>query len=275
MLVSTLSFACMNATVKHLEHVDAFQIVFFRAGSCLVFTFTFLVVNKIPILGKAHGLLVLRGIVGVASMALFFMSTKYLAIGTAVSLRYLAPIFATVFAIILLKEKIKTIQWLFFAIAFAGVVILKGLDADLNLVGLLLVLASAIFSGLVYVIINLIGKKEHPLVIVNYFMVISTVVGGVLSIKNWVWPVGIEWLLLCSLGCFGYFGQVYMTKAFQSVQTNQITPFKFLEVVFTLLLGVTLFSETYSFWSLFGMFLIITGLMLNLKYRNNSKQIKD
>lgn len=275
MFVSTISFACMNAIVKHLEHVNAYQIVFFRSASCLVFTFAFLLKNKIPVLGNKRKLLVLRGVVGVISMTFFFMSTKYLPIGTAVTLRYLAPIFATIFAIFLLKEQVKHIQWLFFLIAFSGVVVLKGVDDNLNSYGLLLAFVSAFFSGLVYVVISLIGKKEHPVVIVNYFMFISTIVGGLLAIKDWIWPVGRDWWLLCSLGCFGYFGQIYMTKAFQGVQTNQITPFKFLEVVFTLLLGVTIFSEKYSFWSLLGIALIVLGLSLNLKYRNNSKRIKD
>ncbi|GAL73104.1 permease of the drug/metabolite transporter (DMT) superfamily [Jejuia pallidilutea] len=268
MIISTMSFACMNGIVKHLVNMNAFQIVFFRSFSCLFFTFTFLLKNNIPILGKKRGLLVLRGIVGVTSMALFFMSTKYLPIGTAVSLRYMAPIFAAVFAVLLLKESIKPIQWFFFAIAFSGVLVLKGLDTSLSAYGLFLIFISAIFSGLVYIVISKIGKDEHPVVIVNYFMVIATIVGGVLAINNWVMPIGKEWFLVFGLGCFGYFGQVYMTKAFQIVKTNQIAPFKYLEVIFTLLLGVALFSEVYSFWSLLGIALIITGLVLNVTYKS-------
>lgn len=257
----------MNAIVKHLVHISAFQIVFFRAFSCLLFTLTFLLKHKIPVFGTKKILLTLRGVVGVISMTFFFMSTKYLPIGTAVSLRYLAPIFATIFAIFWLKEKVKPVQWLFFAIAFSGVVILKGVDVKMSSLGLLLVFISAIFSGLVYVVISKIGKQEHPVVIVNYFMVISTIVGGILSIKYWVWPNNIEWLLLFSLGVFGYFGQIYMTKAFQIAKTNQITPFKFLEVVFTVLLGVVVFLEVYSYWSVIAIALIVLGLSLNVRYK--------
>lgn len=270
MIISTLSFACMNGIVKHLVHMNAFQIVFFRSFSCLFFTLGFLLKNKIPILGKKRGLLVLRGLVGVTSMTLFFMSTKYLPIGTAVSLRYMAPIFAGIFAVIILKEKIYPLQWLFFIIAFSGVLVLKGFDNTLSSFGLLLIFISAIFSGLVYVVISKIGKSNHPVVIVNYFMVISTIIGGVLSINNWVMPMGVEWLLVLGLGCFGYFGQVYMTKAFQSVKTTIIAPFKYLEVVFTLLLGVSFFSEIYTFWSLLGITLIIVGLVLNVTYKSSN-----
>lgn len=267
MLISTFAFACMNAIVKFLTDIDSFQIVFFRSISSLFFTFGFLIKNKIPIIGSNNKLLILRGVVGVTSMTLFFMSVKYLSVGTAVSLRYTAPVFAAIFAVLLLRERIKPIQWLLFLIALAGVFILKGLDTQLNSYGLLLVLLAAITSGFVYVIINKIGKSEHPVVVVNYFMVIATVFGGVMSIFNWVNPEGIEWVLLSALGLFGYFGQVYMTKAFQIASTNQVAPIKYVEVIFTVLFGIFLFGEIYTLWSILGISMIIIALVLNALYK--------
>jgi drug/metabolite transporter (DMT)-like permease len=268
----------MNSTVKYLADVSTYQIVFFRSLGSLFFTFGFLLKNKIPIIGKNNKLLIFRAVVGAASMMLFFMSVKYLSIGTAVSLRYVAPIFASIFAVFLLKEKIKWIQWLFFLISLLGVFVLKGFDDQLNTIGLILVMLASVLSGLVYVIISKIGKSEHPIVIVNYFMVFATLLGGVLSINNWVTPVGSEWLFLMLLGVFGYFGQVYMTKAFQTASTNIVAPIKYFEVIYTATFGVFIFGEIYTFWSLFGISLIIGGLILNIwytsKFKNSDKESK-
>jgi drug/metabolite transporter (DMT)-like permease len=209
--------------------------------------------------------------VGAASMLFFFMSIKYLSVGTAVSLRYIAPIFAAIFAVFILKEKIKPVQWLFFVVSFIGVLVLKGLDAQIDSLGLLLVLIAAMLSGLVFIMINQIGQTEHPVVVVNYFMITAMVLGGVLSIGNWVTPTGKEWPLLLSLGVVGYFGQIYMTKAFQTASTNLIAPLKYIEVVFTVLLGIALFDEIYTFWSLLGIALIIIGLVLNVWYKSRLK----
>lgn len=268
MIVSTLAFACMNAIVKYLIHINPHQLVFFRSASCLCFTLGFLLSHKIPIWGNNRKILILRGLAGVTSLTLFFMSIRYLPIGTAVSLRYIAPIFAAVFAVILLREKIWPMQWLFFILAFAGVFVLKGFDAELNTYGLILVLLAAVFSGLVYIIISKIGKTEHPVVVVHYFMMVATLVGGLLSIKNWTDPQGLEWLLLISLGIFGYFGQVYMTKAFQTAKANQVAPLKYIEVIYTLMLGIFWFGEIYTFWSILGILMIIGGLILNVWYRS-------
>ena len=271
MILSAVAFACMNATVKYLKDVNSFQIVFFRSLGSLFFTFGYLLKNNIPLIGKHNKLLILRSITGASSMLLFFMSIKYLSVGTAVSLRYIAPIFAAIFAVFLLKEKIKPLQWLFFIVSFIGVIVLKGLDTQLSTKGLILVMIASVLSGLVYIIINKIGKREHPAVIVNYFMVTATLLGGILSIGNWVTPVGIEWLFLASLGVFGYFGQIYMTKAFQTAATNVVAPLKYIEVIFTATFGVFLFSEIYTFWNIFGIALIIAGMVLNVRYKSKLK----
>uniref|UniRef100_UPI0040478EE9 DMT family transporter n=1 Tax=Mariniflexile sp. TaxID=1979402 RepID=UPI0040478EE9 len=272
MIISALAFSVMNIIVKELSEVNSYEIVFFRSLSSLFFTFGYLIKNKIPMVSSNNKLMVLRSLAGAFSMLLFFMSLKYLSVGTAVSLRYIAPIFAAIFAVFLLKEKIKALQWLFFVISFVGVIVLKGLDTQIDSFGLILVLLAAVLSGLVYIIINKIGNSEHPVVVVNYFMVVATILGGVLSIPHWVTPKGTEWLYLFSLGAFGYYGQLYMTKAFQNAATNLMAPLKYIEVVFTVILGAVLFNEIYTFWSLLGMALIISGLVLNVWYKNRLKE---
>ena len=263
MLISTASFSLMNAFIKYLEHIPGFQLVFFRSITSFAFATTYLLKNKIPILGNQKKLLSIRAVFGLISMSLFFISFKYLPIGTAVSLRYIAPIFAAIFAVFLLKEKLKPIQFLFFLIAFVGVLILKGFDPNVSNTGMILVISASFFTGLVYVFIRKIGQKDHPVVVVNYFMFLATLVGGIISLFIWVQPKAWDWVLLASLGVFGYFGQVYMTKAFQAADTNRVAPIKYTEVIFTILIGVFWFQDDYSIWSFLGLFLIISALIAN------------
>jgi drug/metabolite transporter (DMT)-like permease len=264
MVISTFSFTLMNAFVKYLDHLPTFEVVFFRSIGSLVLASSFIVIKKIPVLGKQRKLLLVRSFLGLTAMSLFFMSLKYLPVGTAVSLRYIAPIFATLFAVVLLQEKLKPLQWPLFLIAFCGVLVLKGVDADLNTTGLLLVMTASVFSGLVYVIIRRIGSGDHPMVVVNYFMFTATVVGGFLSLFHWVRPSPKEIGLLLSLGIFGFFGQVFMTKAFQVAKTNLVAPLKYIEVIFSISIGVFWFGDTYTLLSLLGIFMIIGALAANV-----------
>lgn len=267
MVLSTIAFTGMNGLLKYLTGYSGPQLVFFRSIGSLFFTFGFLLSRGIPILGTNRKLLITRGVLGSTSMLLFFIAVHYMPIGSAVALRYIAPIFAAVFAILILKENVRPIQWLFFVLSFLGVLVLKGFDNSIPLIGLVLVLLASVFSGLVYIVIRKIGTSEHPVVIVNYFMCIATVVGGVLSIFDWRTPNLIDLLLLLSLGVFGYFGQLFMTKAFQMGETSVIAPIKYIEVVFAIIVGVGFLGETYTIWSFLGMAMIISGLLLNLLFK--------
>ena len=271
MIFSALSFALLNVFVKHLTSFSVYQVIFFRSLGTLVFTIPFLINQKISFFGHQKLLLILRSIVGFAGMGLFFASIKFLTIGSAVSIRYVAPIFAAIFAIFILKEKIKFLQWICFIVAFVGVILLKGFDPQVSNIGLGLAILSALFTGLVFIIIRKIGAKDHPVVIVNYFMVFSAIVGGVLAIKDWIMPQGLEWLILLSLGVFGYFGQLFMTKAVQSTEVNSIVPLKYIEVIFTMIFGILYFKESYTIMSIFAILLILTGLYFNTILKRNSR----
>lgn len=263
MIISALAFALLNVFVKKLTHFSVYQIVFFRSIGSLFFTIPFILHEKMPILGNKRLLLVLRGLVGFIAMTLFFMSLKHLSMGTSVSIRYISPIFAALFALILLKEKIKYLQWVCFTIALSGVFIIKGFGSEVNNEGMLFAVLSAVFTGLVFIIIRKIGNRDHPVIVVNYFMIIATILSGIFAISGWIQPSGFEWLFLLSLGVFGYFGQYYMTKAMQLGEVNLIAPLKYIEVIFTMLIGVIWLSETYTLIGVFGILLILIGLVFN------------
>ena len=268
MLLSTFSFAIMNALVKFLIDYSTFQLVFFRSLGSLFITYGFLKSQKIDMLGNQKKLLIFRGLAGVISMILFFWGIHYINIGSAVTLRYVAPIFAGILAVFFLGEIIKPIQWIFFITSFIGVFFIKNYDPSGSNFGVLLVLFAAFFSAINYIIISKIGKKDHPVVVVHYFMIISTVTGGIGSLFFWIKPNFLDLLLLISLGIFGYFGQLFMTKAFQNAEAHMVAPFKYVEVLFTLMFGFFVLKESYDFYQFLGTFLVILGLVLNVLYKS-------
>ena len=264
MLLSTSAFTIMNTMVKYLDAIPTFEIVFFRSLGTSILCFLILSRAGIPMLGNKRKLLLARGINGVISMVLFFAVVKLIPFGSSVSLRYVAPIFAAILAVIFLRERISLIQWICFLIAFIGVLLLKGVDSRVSVLGLSLILLSAFFSGIVYILIRQIGQQDHPLVIVNYFMFIGAVVGGTISIFQWQQPNTAEWMVLISLGLLGFVGQLYMTKAYQIAAIATVAPMKYLEAVFALLVGFYWFGEGYTFLALLGVALIIGGMLLNI-----------
>ena len=273
MLLSTFAFAFMNATIKYLIHFPTFELVFFRSLGTLVLTFFLLRSRKISIVPNQPKLLILRGVVGVTSMYLFFLGIHFIPIGSAVTIRYIAPLFGAVLAVYFLKERIFPLQWFFYVVAFFGVVLIKGFDATITLFGVAVVLGAAFFSAIVYIVISKIGKQDHPLLVVLFFMGIATLTGLIGSINHFILPSGYEWLLLLFLGFFVFFGQYYMTKAFQNGEASKVAPIKYSEVVFTLSFGVYWFGEVYTLTSLIGIALVIISLILSVLFK--VKKVKE
>ncbi len=265
-LIATLSFAIMNALVKSLIDLHPMQVVFFRAMGTFIFIFPYMLYRKVSIIGNHPKLLCVRAIVGFISLATFFMAIHLIPLGSAISIRYIGPIFGAILAFYFLKEQVNRWQWFSFLIAFAGVIILKGFDLRVSYYGLFLSITSAFFLGIVFVLIRYLATKEHYMTIINYFMVIS-ILGSFAFIKHWRWPMDGEWYAVLSIGVFGLIGQVFMTRAFSLEEASVLAPFKYMEIVYALIMGLVFFSEGYTLFSFAGIVLIISGMILNVSVK--------
>ncbi len=267
MLVSTFSFSLMQLCVKFLPHLPAHELILFRSIISLVLSLGFLVPNRINPLGNNRRLLLMRGFFGMMALSLFFLTLQELPLASAVTIQYLSPIFTSIIAIFILGERMRGRQWLFIAIAFAGVVVLKGFDERVSTLFLLLGIASSLFAGAAYNCVRLLKDSDHPVVVVFYFPLVATPVMAVLSWFEWVTPVGTDWVWLLLLGVFTQVGQLYMTKALQAEKANLVTSMKYLGAVYALVYGYFLFDETYDLLSLLGIVLVLAGVVLNVVFR--------
>ena len=264
MLLATFWFAIMNVMVKLLVHLPTMELVFFRCGVATLIGFVALYRAKIDWLGSNRMLLLLRGLFGTIALFTFFYTIQRMPLGTAVTLQYLSPIFTTIFAIFLLKEPVRPIQWLWFALSFSGILVMKGVDTGISWELLIIGIVSAIFSALAYNMVRTLREKEHPLVVVLHFQLLGAISGGVVSIFNWQQPVGMDWLWILLLGIFTQLGQTNLTRSLQLENIAKVTILNYLGVGYALLFGWMFFSETHVMTEFFGMLLVVAGIVLNL-----------
>lgn len=263
MLIAAFAFTWMNLLAKYLEDFHPLQIVFFRCVGTFVFIFPYMLIKRIPVLGTHQLWLSTRSILGFGSLALYFVVIQRIPLGSAVALRYTAPIFSAIFALLFLKEKVKPWQWVALIISVIGAFVLKGVDLRIDTLSFVLIILSSLLVGAVFTIIRYLGSREHFLTIINYFMMFS-IIGSLFFIHYWRMPEGIEWWYVCGIGVFGLFGQIFLTRAFQLADTATVAPIKYMELVYALLLGYFLFDETYDTAPLIGMGILIVGMLLNV-----------
>ncbi|HKR03894.1 MAG TPA: DMT family transporter [Bacteroidia bacterium] len=266
MLLAAFWFALMNVFVKKVSHLPAMELVFFRCTVSSVFCFAGMYQHKVSGSGSNKKLLLLRGFFGTAALYLYFLTVQNMPLGTAVSVQYLSPIFTVIIASILLKEKITPLQMLFSLLSFSGVLFIKGFDARISLFYLGIGILSSVFSSFAYNMIRSLSGKEHPLVVVLHFQLMAAIIGFGFTLFNWVTPQGLDWLYLFLVGASTQLGQMAMTRSLQKEKISKVSILTYTGIIYAIAFGYFLFGETYGWFSIFGMIMVVAGVVLNILY---------
>jgi drug/metabolite transporter (DMT)-like permease len=271
MLLSVGCFAAVNLMVKFLPHLPATELVLFRSLITFLLSYTLLKRKNVNPWGRNKKWLLIRGIAGTTALTIFFYTIQKMPLSAAVTVQYLSPFFTAFIAGLLLGERTRWIQWLFFIISFVGIVVVKGSSAQIPPLLLGLGVISSMFSGLAYNSIRKL-KNEEPLVVVMYFPLVAFPIMAVFSLFNWVMPQGMDWILLIGIGLMTQFAQLYMTKSYQLSEVNTVAPLKYIGVLFALTWDILLFDFIPNAQMYVGILLVIGGVVLNLRFKHRLKR---
>lgn len=268
MLLSTLFFSLMNVCVKLLAHIPAVEVIMFRSIISLFISYIYLRRANVSVWGNNHKWLVARGVAGAIALILFFNTLQHIPLATAATVQYTAPIFTAILGVFVVKERVRPWQWAFFLLSFCGVLVIEGVETNVDTFYLWIGVLSAVFSGVAYTIVRKLNTKEHPLVIIFYFPLIALPVAGIYSLFNWVQPEGLDWALLLLVGLLTQLGQYYMTMSYQTEEISKVANLNYIGIIYALILGYFLFGELFNMWSYIGMALVLLGVVLNVRYKS-------
>lgn len=272
MLMATFFFAVMNVFVKQLSSIPAMEIVFFRCLVSALICFVGIWRAKVDWRGNNNALLIARGSFGTIALFTFFLTVQNIPLATAVTIQYLSPIFTTFIAVFLLNEKVRALQWIFYALAFAGVFVMKGFDSSVSTFFLVTGIVSAFCSGVAYNLVRRLKEREHPLVVVLHFQLVGVVAGFVFTAFNWVTPANLwEWFCLLMCGILTQLGQICLTKSLQADRVANVSILNYTGIVYALLFGVFIFGEVYTMQTIMGILLVVAGVLLSVIYGKRSR----
>jgi len=268
MLLATFVFAIMNVAVKLVDHIPAMEVIFFRSIVSLVMSGVALKAQKVYLFGNNKKVLVLRGMAGSLGLILFFTTIQSVPLASAVTLMFLSPIFTAILGIWIVKEQVRWLQWMFFAISFGGIMVIQGFDVRVSPVMAMIGIGAAFASGVAYNMIRKLKTSEHPLVVVFYFPLVSLPITLVYMFFDWVPPVGTDWLILIVVGVLTQIAQYFMTKAYQAEELSKVANIQFIGILYALGFGWVLFDESFNLETYLGMTMVLIGVILNVWYKH-------
>lgn len=266
MFLSTFAFFMANVFVRTVAHLPAMEIVFFR---CIIATSICLYGLrgiKGSVIGSNHLMLFLRGLFGTIALFCFFLTLQQMPLASAQTIQYLSPIFTATIGIFLLKESIRAMQWVFYAVAFGGVLIIERFDDRISPLYLALGIISALCSGMAYNLVRSLRGKEHPLTVVLHFQLVGAVVGFISLFFQWKTPQGLDWLYLLLVGIFSQLGQIFLTNALQRERIAGVAIINYTGLIYAITIGWLVFGESQSILSLLGMALVVAGVLMSVMY---------
>lgn len=274
MFIATFAFFLANFFVKKISDIPTMEIVFFRCLVAGAFCLIGLKQAGKYWLGNDKISLIMRGVFGTIALSLFFLTVQKIPLASAMTIQYLSPIFTAVIAIFFLGEKVKYLQWVFYAIAFGGVLLIKNFDPRVSLLYLILGIVSAFCSGAAYNIVRKLRDSEHPLVIILYFQIVGIVVSFPLMLFDWKMPSLADWFFLFLIGVFSQLGQIFLTNAFSREKAASVAIVVYTGLVYGIIAGWIFFSEAQTIESLLGMGLVVIGVALSVIYSKRQKDLE-
>jgi len=266
MFLSTLAFSLANVLVKQVSHIPAMEVVFFRCLFATAFCFIGLYRAGADWKGSHRGLLLARGLFGTTALYFFFITVQNTPLASAMTIQYLSPIFTSVIAIVILSEKVKAVQWLFYAMAFGGVLLIQQFDSRISPFYLAIGILSAFCSGVAYNLVRRMREQEHPLTVVLHFQLVGAIAGFVSLFFSWKMPEGWDWLWLFLIGVFSQLGQIFLTNALQRERAAGVAIINYTGLIYGIFFGVFVFGEQLFPVTLLGMLLVVGGVLLSIFY---------
>lgn len=268
-LLSTTSFCLMSMVVKlSATNIGTFQQVFSRNFVSLFLVGAIMFRKKLPFLGERRfqAALCARSFFGFVGVVMLFYATANARQADVAILSRTSPIWTTVFAALILKERISRVQVPVILLCLAGAFVAMRPAFDSNFLPLLLALATALSSGLAYTMIAFCKGKVHPLTVIFHFSLFSTVAAFFLMLPAMTLPGPRDLLMLLLIGVFAAGGQIGLTFAYQKAPASEVSIYDYVGIVISMVLGRLVFHEPLSPASALGGALITCSALWSYFY---------
>ena len=275
MLISALGFALMAACVKEVNNIGipVLEIVAARAIVSAIISYIDIKRKNISIWGNNKALLMARGTVGAIALIFVYYAVTTLPLAEATLLQYLHPVFTAILALFFLKESVQRSTFACIIMSLFGlfIIIQPNLQLDYGFQYPWLSIGAGVLgafgSAVAYVIVKKLTKTDDSSVIIFYFPLIAFPISIILLGSDFVVPNYTALILLILVGIFTQIGQVGLTKALHSADANKATAYAYVQVLFSVIIGWTYFSEVPTFTTVIGGSLIMAGALINVFWK--------
>lgn len=262
MFITGLLFVGVTGIVKHLgSGLPAAEAAFLRYVMGLVFVIPLIGLIKRANLTKVElSLFVWRGAVHSVGVMLWFYGMTMLPMAEVTAMSYLSPVFVTIGAALFLGERLAALRIMAIVFAIIGVlVILRPGFREISLGHIAMLINGGLFAAS-YLIAKVMADRVEPLVVVGMLSIFVTIGLAPWAFLVWVPPTLTQLGWTFVLATFATVGHYTMTLALRAAPIAVTQPVTFLQLIWSILLGILIFNESFDEWVVIGATIIILSI---------------
>ena len=229
------------------------MITFFRCVFGILFIIPW--VARVGLAGlatKRPVLLIARGINTLIGLYCVFFAVSLIPLADVVAIQYSKPIFASLAAVLILREVMYGARWHALMIGFVGMLmIIRPGFAEWN-IGVLLALGAMAAGAFTTISVKLMTRTEPPDRIVAYTLMVMTLGSAVPAILYWQTPTFEQLLWLVLLGGLATGFQRSAARAYAAADATVVLPFEFVRLLIAIAFGFLIFGEALDGWTWAG-----------------------
>jgi drug/metabolite transporter (DMT)-like permease len=197
-----------------------------------------------------------RVLVSLFSMQAWFYALFLIPIGEVTAISFLAPVFGTIGAILLLGERVRLRRWSAIVVGFLGaMIILRPGMAPLGL-GQLLAVVSAMSQGLTVIMVKQLTAHDDPDKIVFITNMALLPLSLFPALFVWTWPTPGAVVPVLGMGITAVLGHVALVRGYAATEASLAMTFEFSRLPFTVAVAYIAFGELIDMWTWIGALII-------------------
>ncbi len=261
-IVAMAFLAAITAFGRYLalSGLDPFQVVFFRNLFCVIWMLPLFAWRGMSLVRTEQlHLYGARVAVSFCAATAMFHAIALIPIGEVTAISFLSPLFGTLFAILLLGEKIRLRRWTALAAGFIGALIMLQPGVSELGAGQMLALVSAMAIGIIGPLVKKLTHVDDADRVVFLTNLLLTPLSLVPALFVWVWPPWELWPYIAGMGLCAVLGHMSLVRGYAATEASLVMTYKFIRLPFAVLLGYLAFGESIGIETWIGGFVIFAA----------------
>jgi len=201
-------------------------------------------------------------VLGLCALEAYAWTLGAMRLADAWILQAMNPVFVALLAPVVLKEPSTRLVWVALALGLGGAILVVRPGLEVGLLPGLVGLAGGLFSGLAYMTVRLLGRRESPLTVVMAFPLVAGPLSLPFALPVWVSPSAVSWAAMVGAALAAAGGQILLTIGLKGSHAAPATTATYVGFVFAAAIGWIAFGEPPTWPTLVGTLAIFLGVSL-------------